>query len=159
MVQKAKDHFPRLLNALIFGCAFVFLGWVIPNMYFTYFDTTEYYTAKFVMLDNKEYNACDTITFAISRDSKAKSGATFTISLVLLNGIHEKVPLARRSGPGDITFGKDVITNTFTIPCDVPSGFYLLSRSVIFKVYDREKVFNYQSDTFYIKQKGVDLND
>ncbi len=156
MVQKVKHHLPRFVNALIFGCAFAFLGWVIPTIFYTYFDTNEYYIAKFDMLDKKEYSQCDTITFTISRDSKVKSGATFNTTLVHLTELQEKIPVTRRSGIGDIIFGKDVIANVITIPCDAPPGFYLLYRSVIYKVFDREKVFNYESKTFLIKQKGAD---
>lgn len=156
MVQKIKPHFPRFINALIFGCAFAFLGWVIPNLFYTYFDTNEYYVAKFEMLDKKEYSQCDTITFSISRDSKVKSAATFNTTLVYLSDVHNAIPIARRSGLGDISPGKDVIANTLIIPCDAPPGFYLIYRSAIFKVFDREKVFNYQSKSFLIKEKGVD---
>lgn len=148
--EKTEPIFHRIVYAFVGCCIFLYLGWIIPNLYLTYFDGAEYYTAKFISLDKTIYKPCDTIVFTIHRDSKVKSGATFSTSLFRITETGQRIPIARRSGPGDITLGEQGIANTIVIPCDAPEGNYTIGRVVIYRVYDREKTFSYQSPEFLI---------
>jgi len=152
MVKFVKPYFPRLINAVIFGCAFAFLGWIIPDFYLTYFDQRDYYIARVSGLDKVSYLPCDKLQFTVERNSHVKSPATFITMLVRLKDDKQKVTIARRQGLGDITFGSQSIANTFDIPCDAQEGYYILHRVVIYKVFDREKVFTYSSEPFYISK-------
>lgn len=150
--HKHKPLVCRLAYALVGACIFLYLGWIIPNIYLTYFDGSEYYVAKFISLDKPSYKPCETIMFTIHRDSKVKSAATFTTNLFRVIDAANKIPVARRSGPGDITVGEQSIANTFVIPCDAQEGYYILRRVVIYSVYDREKTFSYQSPGFVVSK-------
>lgn len=152
MVKLVKPYFPRLMNAILFGCAFAIIGWAVPEIYLTYFDKSEYYIARVSSINKISYAPCDKLQFTVERISNVKSSAVFITMLVRLEDENRKVTVARKQGTGDISFGNQSIANTFNIPCDADEGFHILHRVVIYKVFDREKVFTYSSEPFYISK-------
>lgn len=143
----------RLMYALLFGALFVFVGWVLPEMYFKYFDKTEYYkVTQPVSVDKKIYHPCDDITFDIKREALLDIVASIRFEAVRLipgDGV-QKYPMTQAT-QASFTKGKGQILVTHKLPCEVPDGTYNILASVKYVVRNFEKNYVWSSELFKVE--------
>lgn len=130
-------HYHRIANALIFAFLFIFTGWAIPQIFFSYFDTTNYYEVLLpVRTDALKYNTCDTAKLYITRNSKIDAKARVILELV---DIYENTEVTSETRPLSIEKGRQTITALFKLPCDLQGGTYYIRGLVTYEVRGVDK--------------------
>lgn len=141
-------HYHRVINALIFAFLFIFTGWAIPQIFFSYFDTTNYYEVLLpVRTDAPKYNACDTAKLYITRNSKIDVNARVILELVDINENIEVVSEIRQLS---IEKGRQTIVALFKIPCDAQGSNYYIRGIVTYKVRGVDKTTKIYTTIFTV---------
>jgi len=127
----------RLVYVLLFATLFVVLGYIIPQIYFKYFDRTLYYSVQQpASVDREVYKPCDKLVVTIVRTSLINVSAHATVQIYLVN-VEGKIikhnPLFDGSVLIEIT-NKAVVYLSYIVPCDLIDGKYYLKAIVDYTV-------------------------
>jgi hypothetical protein len=132
-----------------FSLLFIVVGWLVPAIYYQYFDQTEYYKIKRFDFDSPEFKTCTPITYTFTRVSLINSEIMRDRELVLVNADtrqeiwHERVE-------DIIDVGEATIRGTIVPPCNSPRGRYMLNILVTYPYRGRERTYLFKSSTFLI---------
>jgi hypothetical protein len=116
---KQIDH--RIIGTVIFAMLFVFLGALIPDVYYRYFDTKEYYSIDSIFVDtSKTYKPCEVMELTIARTALEDLTGEFTFVLSL-EDIDNRNVYSKRV-PSTVEAGTKVIKSEQLIPCNSGVG-------------------------------------
>ena len=147
----------RVIGMLVFSMVFVLLGALIPDIYFRYFDTKEYYSIDSIFVDtSRTYKPCDMMELTIARTALENLTGDFTFVLSL-EDIENRNVYSKRV-PSTVEAGTKVIKSEQLIPCnsgvgvDLRDGQYkwTLGFEYTFKGI-KKQAFN-RSNLFKVKQ-------
>ena len=111
----------RLMGMLVFAMLFVLLGALIPDVYYRYFDTKEYYSIDSIFVDtNKTYKPCEKMELTIARTALENLTGEFTFVLSL-EDIDNRNVYSKRV-PSTVEAGTKVIKSEQLIPCNSGVG-------------------------------------
>lgn len=121
-IKKKIDNVShRVIGMLVFSMVFVLLGALIPDVYFRYFDTKEYYSIDSIFIDtNKVYKPCETMELVIARTAQEDLTGEFTFVLSL-EDIDNRNVYSKRV-PSTVEAGTKVIKSEQVIPCKSSTG-------------------------------------
>ena len=111
----------RVMGMLVFGMVFVLLGAVIPDVYYRYFDTKEYYSIDSIFVDtSRTYKPCEVMELTIARTALENLTGEFTFVLSL-EDIENRNVYSKRV-PSTVEAGTKVIKSEQLIPCNSGVG-------------------------------------
>lgn len=107
----------KLFNIAVFAMLFMLLGAVLPEVFYRYFDTREYYKINSIVVDtNKTYKPCEVMELLITRTAYEDLTGEFTFVLTL-EDIDNKNVYSKRV-PSTVEKGERTIKSEQLIPCD-----------------------------------------
>lgn len=153
------EHLPkRVVLALVFAFHFMLIGWLVPELYFKYFDNTNYYTVvQPVPVDKKWYKPCDDVQVTATRTSLVNVNLDVNIELILRKDGDTifKVPNGKVHRTATVQQGKGVtILVTYPLPCDLPPGLYYWQIIATYKVHGYDRTYLAVTDTFNVNEFG-----
>lgn len=111
----------RVMGMLVFGMVFVLLGAVIPDVYYRYFDTKEYYSIDSIFVDtSRTYKPCEVMELTIARTALENLTGEFTF-ILSLEDIDNRNVYSKRV-PSTVEAGTKVIKSEQLIPCNSGVG-------------------------------------
>ena len=111
----------RTIGTIVFAMLFVFLGVLVPDVYYRYFDTKQYYTIDSIFVDtSKTYKPCEVMELTIARTSLENLTGEFTFVLSL-EDIDNRNVYSKRV-PSTVDIGTKVIKSEQLIPCNSGVG-------------------------------------
>ncbi len=153
MQSKVIKYIDFLFHIAVFAAGFMIIGRFIPQTYYRYFDSTEYYLVKVpAAVGGKEFAPCNSVPVEINRVSLVDTEAVADINLVLVN-LDSKERVYREVRNIMITKGEAVYVAKYNIPCSATPGRYIFDALVHFKVYDIDKYTHFYSEEFDVKNK------
>jgi len=153
-------HPSRLLYSMVGAILFLFIGWVVPDIYYKNFDKREYLTIEQpVLIDKHTYTACEVLTATIKRTSYIRGNAHAVVEIILVNadGNWVKNTLSSQDFNIDVSTGQ-IIYVQFVLPCDLADGSYFLKAVISYKFKDIPKTYSWVSDSFVISSSQTDQN-
>lgn len=138
--------------AIAGAIAFMAMGFLIPVLYRTYFDKTEYYTlVQPVEVQAGEHKACERVTMVMRRTATINTVGTFTYEVSRLQG-EGSTPVAHyRVDDVVISKGQETLYKPITIPCDAEPGTYYISGIVEYYIDRTPKTYNFYTYEFEVK--------
>ena len=119
--KKINSISHRLMGTVIFGMLFVFLGALLPDVYYRYFDTKEYYSIDSIFVDtSRTYKPCEVMELTIARTALENLTGEFTFVLSL-EDIDNRNVYSKRV-PSTVDAGTKVIKSEQLIPCNSGVG-------------------------------------
>jgi len=111
----------RLMGTIIFGMLFVFLGALLPDVYYRYFDTKEYYSIDSIFVDtSRTYKPCEVMELTIARTALENLTGEFTF-ILSLEDIDNRNVYSKRV-PSTVEAGTKIIKSEQLIPCNSGVG-------------------------------------
>lgn len=111
----------RIMGTIVFAMLFVLLGALIPDVYYRYFDTKQYYSIDSIFVEaNKTYKPCEVMELMIARTALENLTGEFTFVLSL-EDIDNRNVYSKRV-PSTVEAGTKVIKSDQTIPCKSSTG-------------------------------------
>jgi hypothetical protein len=149
-VLKLVNH-TRNQAAYILGFAtlFILVGWGIPDLYFRYFDKTDYYQINRFDFDTPEFKRCTPITYTFSRTSLINSEIRRNRELSLLNAETRK-EVWREQVNDFIDATTAIIHGEINPPCNLPDGQYMLNILITYQYRGMDKSYMFTSPKFLI---------
>lgn len=145
------DAGEKLFHVVFFALAFVLMGKFIPEIYFKYFDKTEYYTVEIpILLDKKEYKACETLIMEIKRNSLVNTDATSYLELILVRESGANQEFDRITKQIVLDKGQKEIGVPLPIPCNSIPGTYFYQGVVGFTINGIDHHTPLKTDTFKV---------
>ena len=147
----------RLMGTIIFGMLFVFLGALLPDVYYRYLDTKEYYSIDSIFVDtSRTYKPCEVMELTIARTALENLTGDFTFVLSL-EDIDNRNVYSKRV-PSTVGIGTKVIKSEQLIPCnsgvgkDLKDGQYRWSLAFEYSFKGIKKQAFNRSNLFKVKQ-------
>lgn len=147
----------RLMGTIIFGMLFVFLGALLPDVYYRYLDTKEYYSIDSIFVDtSRTYKPCEVMELTIARTALENLTGEFTFVLSL-EDIDNRNVYSKRV-PSTVGIGTKVIKSEQLIPCnsgvgkDLKDGQYRWSLAFEYSFKGIKKQAFNRSNLFKVKQ-------
>lgn len=149
-----------LLYGVIGAILFTLGGQIFLNVYYRYFDNTQYYTVlQPVSVDKKFYKPCESTILTAKRTSYLDMIGNFFIDLTLVrsDGAKYKVNGGHLDKQYSIQTGKDIIVSAdFELPCDISDGLYFWQVTVPYKIHGFDRSYTFITETFNVTKTGVD---
>lgn len=144
------------MGTIIFAMLFVFLGALIPDIYYRYFDTKEYYKIDSITVDStRTYVPCQVQEITITRTALENLTGEFMFTLSLEDidnrNVYSKII------PSTVEKGTKIVKSEQLIPCkagvgaDIRSGQYRWTLSYTYDFKGVKKVSLNKSNLFEIK--------
>ncbi len=141
----------RIIVVLFTMVLLTVLGQLLPNIYYKYFDKTNYITVKQpVPVDAKEYRPGDTILLLLERTSQLDIALDGQYELALVRATDRYEPIAEQNTRGVVTMGRRIIIYKFQIPDDAPTGKYFIRGVYPYSFKGRDISYPFTSDFFSI---------
>jgi len=150
----------QLRYILFFGFLFLFAGWLIPEIYFKYFDTTQYYRITIpIQLDKKIYSACDSQMGTTVRVSYIDTIIEYSRVLVNITSPSEPFKILSTVKQATLPVKRtplqgETIYSAYQIPCDTEDGIYFWEGVALYTYRNNEKTFYVNTETFTIKNNS-----
>lgn len=166
-MEKVKTHCKNFLQRvekqfvymLTIGAMFSIIGWAVPQVYFQYLDTTNYYSlSQPVAVDKTYYAPCEEVILSTKRVSLTDLVVDASNSLIKVNGEDPLSIVRVYEAPErpnlvvEQSTGKPVAF-ILTIPCDVSDGTYFWQGAVRYTVNDVDKTYIYTTDLFQVREE------
>jgi hypothetical protein len=146
----------RTWGTVIFAMLFVLLGALIPDVYFRYFDKTEYYVINSIKVDDsKTYKACEVQEIEITRTALENLTGEFMFILSLEDIDNRNV--YSKTIPSTVEKGSRTIKSEQLLPCkagvgtDIREGKYRWTLSYEYEFRGVKRVALNKSNLFLIK--------
>lgn len=126
------------------------------EVYFMYFDNTQYYTVEVpVLTDKKVYTPCSDVNLLITRNSliDSQGEAVVALTLVQTDGLHKRVERYNRHIV--IKKAKGTVVVPFLLPCQLTDGQYYFEGNVKYTVRGIQKNTHYYTDIFSVKNDSA----
>ena len=137
-----------LCEMAFFACMFAAIGYFVPEIYFRYFDRTQYYLIQNpIVVENTLIRPCDKVTVEINRKSLISTNALSVRELVL---IKDSIEVARFTTDIAINLNDTIVHAQWLIPCDVTPGTYMFRGVVSYKFRGQEKTTEFYSTNFEV---------
>lgn len=147
-----KAPLNRLFNVLLFAALFSVVGHFLPQIYFRYFDKTDYYKIYSPVAINQSivYKPCGTVEVSFTKESLIQTNGTVDIALNLIkaDGMKKRVGYQVKEIP--LTLGEDVIITSWNIDCSAVAGEYYFEGVLTYRVNGLEKGHGFFSEKFKI---------
>lgn len=144
-----KDAYHRVIMALLFGILFTGAGWVVPRVYFQYIDTKDYYVLDNpILVDSETYTACGEVKMIVHRVSYFNGVARKVEELVRING--GNVVESKNVSDFHVGMGEETLIVGHDIPCDTPSGKYVILGAIEYRVNGVTKTDAFATESFEI---------
>lgn len=148
------------MTSLVIFAVLAGLGRLLPDVYYRYLDTREYYVVEQpVPVDKEVYKACDDTLLVAKRKAMVDLIAVFSTDLTLINqdGIEYKVPSGHIDTEASVRRGEIVVGVIYKLPCDIPEGRYFWQSTMAYEMRDVPKVYTYISEIFEVSEDGEPL--
>lgn len=145
------SHLHTSFNSMAIGAlVFIAAGYAIPNVYFSFVDSTNYYTIKNpVEVELRDYQACESAKVYMIRESllTSQGRSIINLNLVKTSG-HERVDTQIK----DISFteGSGLIILNWNIACNTLPGEYFFEGTMAYKVRGFQKYSNFKTINFQV---------
>lgn len=146
----------RIMGTIVFAMLFVLLGALIPDVYYRYFDTKQYYSIDSIFVEaNKTYKPCEVMELMIARTALENLTGEFTFVLSL-EDIDNRNVYSKRV-PSTVEAGTKIIKSEQLIPCnsgvgvDLRDGQYRWTLTYTYDWKGIKKVALNKSNLFEIK--------
>lgn len=141
-MEVIKRHFAqeRILYAMVGALIFLVVGWGVPDIYFKYFDKTNYvFVNQPVHVNQETFNRGDEIAVTLIRTSLIDTRGYVIVQLHLVNDNNSetKYPLA----DNEIAIAKsdhEVFYQKYLLPTHTPTG-----KLIPFGTYHLEAIISY----------------
>lgn len=157
--QKLNNIFTRIKGQFVymvfFALSFVLMGKFIPELYYTYFDTTTYYSMELPLKTDKlNYHPGDTVKTTMKRTSQLDMDAFSVIELVLVDEV-TKNEIWRERRDLSVNKGYEELTINYILPTNIDDGKYFYQGTVHYTIKGQQKYFNFYTDTFLVDEPDV----
>lgn len=151
----------RINSILLAASLFSLIGYFLPQIYFRYLDTNQYFEVYEFSTEKSEYQPCDAVYFDIHRNSHVNtsngSGVFELKKQEYVNGEDFLVEVHQWPKVDNINFtkGEERISSRRSareIPCSVKDGTYVIDMTIGFPFRSTNKSYTFTSDPFEIKQ-------
>lgn len=150
-LQKLYPHKDRLVMAAIFSIFAMVVGVIIPIIYRTYFDKTQYYTlVQPVEIENSIIARCSDVVLIMRRTSLANYSANFTYELSMITKDGSNPVAHFKTDDAVVDEGSEVIYKHLPISCDAPTGTYYISGLVDYTIDRTPKTYNFYTYKFEV---------
>lgn len=152
-----KKILNTLPSVLTFAVLFSLLGTFIPQTYYQFFDTTEYYKiAEPVEIEDRDYFACDYVNAYITRTSLIDGHGDSIINLSLVREdtgeVVDRIVSSERHVT--ITQGTGTVITHWEIPCNADPGSYHYDGVVEYEVRGIKKHEGFVSEVFTVAERS-----
>lgn len=138
---------------LIVGMLFAIIGTILPNFYFQYLDTTEYFKINSVSINKYAFTAGETVEVTLDRTAKTNFNGFVVRELTLVNIVNNKTILAeayRESLNVTVDKGTKNILLYFTLPEELEHGTYFWRGTISYQINNNSKTTTFVTDTFIV---------
>lgn len=148
----------RYLFAILFAVIFIILGYLIPRIYYEFYDTTQYITVRQpVGADKKLYTCNETIIFVVERNSLIDTTVQgdYELLLVKLNeGSKDPQYIVVNSYKNEfvVNKGSKTLIQEYPLKCDLPKGTYLLRGIYRYKFHQVDHFYPVSTDVFTLQE-------
>ncbi len=143
-----------MLHMVLFGMAFIVLGYYIPKIYYAYFDKKVYYEiTNPVIVEQKINHQCNYVDAYIHRKVLApmKGNSVRQLTLIRENdGLKQRIRSFSTDIQADI--GEATMVVHWQLPCDIPVGTYFFEGTVEYKVFENTKYTHFFTENFIVKE-------
>lgn len=144
----------RGIYIAFFAMVFVMFGTLVPDVYYRYFDKTQYYQVIDIELLATTYPACGKVSYLVKRVSLIDMTLKIESNLLKVeeNGQLVKVHIFPTvvSGAGK---GNDWIKAMRQLPCDLDEGDYIIQFFYNYNYNSIEKVFRKDTKPFIVSKE------
>lgn len=142
-----------LLSAILFTMA----GYIIPHIYFEFFDKTDYYKIKNpVEVDLRDYEPCQSVKVYMIRESLLTGQGRSIINLNLIKkddrGGNERVDT--QINTISFTEASGLVILNWKIACDATPGEYFFEGTMAYKIREFEKYSAFKTINFTVVASG-----
>lgn len=142
----------RYLWAIVFGLAFVIMGYFAPRIYYEYIDSTNYITVKQPVGTNKKiYQPCEEITFVLERNSMIDSTVVGQYELILVKADSNYDIVREYNDTFIVNKDARTITQRYKIPCQLEPGTYFIRGLYIYNFHDVQHQYPIVTDLFTVQ--------
>jgi hypothetical protein len=133
---------------LLFAFAFAGIGYIVPEIYYKYFDNTQYYTiTNPVTVEGALFKPCDKVTVEIHRKALIATTAISVRELVL---VKDNIEVARFRSDISINLNEEIVHTQWQLPCDLDPGIYMFRGIVNYQYRGVEKYTEFRSTEFEV---------
>lgn len=137
---------------LFFTMFFVVIGYYVPRLWLEYIDPREYFKMELPLaVDGTEHKPCDAVKFLSKRTAETDLY------------IHIHTDFSRSADMGletvysedrtrTVPKGEGVVITSYSLPCDIPEGTYLIKGTVSYEVQGVKRYYYFISDTFEVRR-------
>lgn len=151
-ISSYVSHLVSNLNTvLLFGILFMGAGYIIPTVYYRYFDTTEYYKIKTpIEVEQRDYYPCEYAKIYLVRNSLINGQGRSIINLELIedSGVQKRVETTIK----EISFteGEGLIILNWEISCKASPGKHYFQGTMSYQVRGFQKYTPFKTTDFNI---------
>lgn len=154
-MKKITNLLKTIPYMVIFAVIAIAAGYCIPQTYYQYFDTTEYYQIKNpVEIKEEQVFACSQIDAYIDRVSLIDGQGDAIVNLTLIredmDGALDRVKSINRRIT--ITKGSGVIITHWEVPCEIKPGTYYFDGVVEYEVRGVKKNTSFKTELFNVEE-------
>jgi hypothetical protein len=149
-MKQYLHHFVSSINTIILSAIlFATFGYVIPHIYYEFFDTTNYYEIKTpVEVEQKEYQPCQFAKIYLVRNSLIDGQGKSIINLELIKDDHSQERIDTSIKEIGFTKGSGLIIVSWQISCQATPGAYFFRGTMSYKVREFEKFTAFETIPF-----------
>lgn len=161
--ETTKEFWTRFkeqaFHVVSFAFAFMILGTFVPQMYYTYFDKTNYYETTDLEIITEKVYACEDVEYVFSRSAREDLELHIHSDLLKvldddrLQQVYAFPPVEASAGRGDI-----IIRSSRKIPCDVEEGTYIIRFFYNYEFKGSKRIFTNDSPPFIIERQIEVIN-
>lgn len=158
--HRISAMYKALPSAILFGIAFMVTGYIIPNLYYRFFDSTNYYEIKIPLpVEERVYKPCELVDVYIVRKSLIDTQGDSIINLALIrDGNENRERISTETKRISITKGDGTIITHWQLPCMITSGEYFFEGTVKYEVRGFEKYTPFYTQSFLVGDKDTGAN-
>lgn len=152
-----KPEIERLLFAGILFAIFSFVG-SLPDIYYRYFDNTQYLTiTQPVSIDKKNYAPCEKVVLTTKLTSQVDLNARSLVQLILIkdDGTNSGVGRILQGEVPILARKEHIVSGALQLPCDLSTGRYYWQGTATYSIRGYEKTYSFISDTFNVSVSGL----
>lgn len=151
-MKQYLHHFVSSINTIILSAIlFTTFGYVIPHIYYEFFDTTNYYEIKNpVEVEQKQYEPCQYAKVYLVRNSLIDGQGKSIINLELIKDGDSQERIETDIKQIAFTKGSGLIIVSWQISCKATPGEYFFRGTMSYKVREFEKFTPFQTIPFTV---------
>ncbi len=147
--QYTVHMYHRIISIAVFSILFVLVGWAVPQTYFNYVDSKDYYVVDNpITIGESTYKPCEQVKMIIHRNAYFDGIVHKVEELTKVNGT--VVVEDKNISEFNVAYGEETLIINYDIPCDVSLGRYIIRGALEYRVNGVQKTGAYVTELFEI---------